>query len=99
MKELASEDSWFELAIHVEKVAVDLLSSYKPGRKLYVNVEFYAAAVMRAISVPSSLFSPNFTPSRMVGWTAHLLEQASCNRIFRPQSVYMGEMPTALHLP
>ncbi|MGO4274105.1 citrate/2-methylcitrate synthase, partial [Paenibacillus sp. TAF58] len=72
---------------------------YKPGRKLYVNVEFYAAAVMRAIALPKSLFTPSFTASRMVGWTAHLLEQASCNRIFRPQSVYIGEMPAALQQP
>ncbi|UKS30359.1 citrate synthase/methylcitrate synthase [Paenibacillus sp. HWE-109] len=96
MTELASADPWFELAVHVEKVAVDLLAEYKPGRKLYVNVEFYAAAVMRAISLPPSLFTPSFTVSRMVGWTAHLLEQASCNRIFRPQSVYVGELPTTL---
>ncbi|KRF28125.1 citrate synthase/methylcitrate synthase [Paenibacillus sp. Soil787] len=98
MTELASEDPWYDLAIHVEKLAVDLLAVYKPGRKLYVNVEFYAAAVMRAIALPKSLFTPSFTASRMVGWTAHLLEQASCNRIFRPQSVYIGEMPAALQL-
>ncbi|MBP1961475.1 citrate synthase/methylcitrate synthase [Paenibacillus aceris] len=96
MQELASEDPWFDLAVHVEKVAVELLNEYKPGRKLYVNVEFYAAAVMRAIALPTSLFTPSFTLSRIVGWTAHLLEQASCNRIFRPQSVYIGELPTSI---
>lgn len=99
MTELAAEDPWFDLAIHVEKVAVELLNEYKPGRKLYVNVEFYAAAVMRAIALPTSLFTPSFTLSRMVGWTAHLLEQTSCNRIFRPQSVYIGELPQSLRGP
>lgn len=96
MQELASEDPWFDLAVHVERVAVELLNEYKPGRKLYVNVEFYAAAVMRAIALPTSLFTPSFTLSRIVGWTAHILEQASCNRIFRPQSVYIGELPTSI---
>ncbi|NOV03506.1 citrate synthase/methylcitrate synthase [Paenibacillus planticolens] len=96
MQELASEDPWFDLAVHVEKVAVELLREYKPGRNLYVNVEFYAAAVMRAIALPTSLFTPSFTLSRIVGWTAHLLEQAGCNRIFRPQSVYVGELPASL---
>ncbi|MDD9268687.1 citrate synthase [Paenibacillus sp. GCM10023248] len=96
MTELASEDPWFDLAVHVEKVAVELLEEYKPGRKLYVNVEFYAAAVMRAIALPTSLFTPSFTLSRMVGWTAHLMEQAGCNRIFRPQSQYIGELPQSL---
>ncbi|OPH58595.1 citrate synthase/methylcitrate synthase [Paenibacillus ferrarius] len=96
MTELSSEDPWFELAVHVEKTAVDLLAVYKPGRNLYVNVEFYAAAVMRAIELPPHLFTASFTASRMVGWTAHLLEQASCNRIFRPQSTYIGELPVSL---
>jgi citrate synthase len=91
--ELSAEDAWFELAIHVEALAVQLLSSFKPGRKLYTNVEFYAAAVLRAVAMPKPLFTPTFTASRMVGWTAHLLEQASCNRIFRPQSVYVGAVP------
>lgn len=96
MTELASEDPWFDLAVHVEQEAVKLLAAYKPGRNLYVNVEFYAAAVMRAIDLPSSLFTPSFTLSRMVGWTAHLMEQAGCNRIFRPQSLYIGELPQSL---
>ncbi|MFD0692833.1 citrate synthase [Paenibacillus sp. GCM10027628] len=91
--ELADEDPWFGLATHVEAVAVNLLHEYKPGRKLYTNVEFYAAAVLRAVAMPKALFTPTFTASRMVGWTAHLLEQAGCNRIFRPQSVYTGPMP------
>ncbi|MEW9701589.1 citrate/2-methylcitrate synthase [Paenibacillus sp. SI8] len=91
--ELSSEDPWFQLAIHVEKTAVDLLQAFKPGRKLYTNVEFYAASVLRAVAMPKPLFTPTFTVSRIIGWTAHLLEQASCNRIFRPQSVYVGKMP------
>ncbi|MBD0379090.1 citrate synthase/methylcitrate synthase [Paenibacillus sedimenti] len=90
---LAAEDPWFELATLVESVAVNLLHEFKPGRKLYTNVEFYAAAVLRAVSMPKTLFTPTFTAARMVGWTAHLLEQASCNRIFRPQSVYVGTIP------
>ncbi|NEW05188.1 citrate synthase/methylcitrate synthase [Paenibacillus sp. SYP-B3998] len=96
MTELSMEDAWFELAVHVEETAVGLLHAYKPGRKLHTNVEFYAAAVLRAVSMPKTLFTSTFTASRMVGWTAHLLEQASCNRIFRPQSVYVGPGRTSL---
>ncbi|MFC5450260.1 citrate synthase/methylcitrate synthase [Paenibacillus aestuarii] len=90
---LSADDAWFELAVYVESLATRLLDEYKPGRKLYTNVEFYAAAVLRAVNMPSALFTPTFTVSRMVGWTAHLLEQAGCNRIFRPQSIYIGAMP------
>ncbi|SFL68500.1 citrate synthase [Paenibacillus sp. 1_12] len=90
---LSSNDPWFDLAVHVEKTAIALLEEYKPGRQLYTNVEFFAASIMRAIALPSELFTPTFTAARVVGWSAHLLEQAQVNRIFRPQSVYTGKMP------
>ncbi|TBL80375.1 citrate synthase/methylcitrate synthase [Paenibacillus thalictri] len=91
--QLNGQDHWLDLALHVEETAVRLLEEYKPGRRLYANVEFYAAAVMRAIDLPAELFTPTFTVGRIVGWTAHVLEQADVNRIFRPQSVYTGDMP------
>jgi citrate synthase len=92
-KDLSAEDPWFDLASYVETVATKLLEQYKPGRRLYTNVEFFAAAVLRAVAMPPELFTPSFTASRVVGWTAHLLEQAAINRLFRPQSVYIGNMP------
>jgi citrate synthase len=91
---LSGQDPWLDLALHVEEMSIQLLDEYKPGRKLYTNVEFYAAAVMRAVTMPPELFTPTFTASRVVGWTAHLLEQAENNRIFRPQSTYVGDIPT-----
>ncbi|QOR67255.1 citrate synthase/methylcitrate synthase [Cytobacillus suaedae] len=89
-QELSGKDPWLDLALHVEEMSIRLLDEYKPGRKLYTNVEFYAAAVMRAVNMPAELFTPTFTASRVVGWTSHLLEQAENNRIFRPQSKYVG---------
>jgi len=91
--ELSKDDPWFELATHVEQVALRLLAEYKPGRQLNTNVEFYAAAVMRAIGLPDELFTPTFAVSRTVGWCAHVLEQAANNRIIRPASHYIGPMP------
>lgn len=91
---LSGDDPWLDLARHAEETAIRLLAEYKPERKLYTNVEFYAAAVMRAVSMPTELFTPTFTAARVVGWTAHVLEQSQNNRIFRPQSVYVGPMPS-----
>jgi citrate synthase len=93
---LAGTDPWFDLAVDVEATALRLLAEYKPGRRLYTNVEFFAASIMRAISLPTELFTPTFTIARIVGWSAHLLEQAEINRIFRPQSVYTGKQPQSL---
>ncbi|MFX3672879.1 MAG: citrate/2-methylcitrate synthase [Paenisporosarcina sp.] len=88
---LQGEDPWLDLATIAEREIISLLNQHKPGRKLYTNVEFYAAAIMRAIQMDPVLFTPTFSIARMVGWTAHAMEQAEDNTIFRPQSVYVGK--------
>ena len=40
--------------------------------------------------MPPELFTPTFSVARMVGWTAHAIEQLNDNTIFRPQSIYIG---------
>jgi citrate synthase len=88
--ELVGKDEWLDLAMKVEETAVKVLAEIKPGRSLYTNVEFYAAAIIKAINMEAELFTPTFTASRMVGWTAHILEQAENNTIYRPQANYIG---------
>lgn len=87
---LQGKDPWLDLAVAAESEIVRLLNAHKPGRSLYTNVEFYAAAIMRSISMPPKLFTPTFSIARIVGWTAHALEQQEDNVIFRPQSEYIG---------
>ncbi|MBM7619240.1 citrate synthase [Bacillus tianshenii] len=91
LMEQEGKDEWLDLALSVEVAAIAALEEHKPGRALYTNVEFYAAAIMKAIELDPSLFTPTFTASRMVGWTAHVLEQAENNTIFRPLSRYIGK--------
>ena len=88
-----NEDAEFKMAHEVEETAVRLLQEYKPDRKLYANVEYYAAAILRAIDLPTELFTPTFTAARTAGWIAHVYEQNENNRIIRPSSVYSGKMP------
>jgi citrate synthase len=82
-----------EFAKQVEKTVVDVLRELKPGRQLYANVEFYAGVVMDKVGIPPDLFTPTFTSSRVIGWTAHILEQAGDNRLIRPSAHYHGPMP------
>lgn len=89
---LHGKDEWLDLATKAEKEIIELLAIHKPGRRLYTNVEFYAAAIMRSIDMPPELFTPTFSAARIVGWTAHAIEQLSDNTIFRPQSLYVGMM-------
>lgn len=93
-KGIGDEDEWLSLAHQVEEKVIYHLDRYKPGRKLYTNVEYYAAAVMRALNMEPELFTPTFSASRMVGWTAHVLEQATDNTLYRPQAEYIGKVPT-----
>ena len=82
-----------DLAKYVETRAVEILQELKPGRNLYPNVEFYAGIVMDMIKMPPVLFTPTFACSRVIGWTAHILEQASDNRLIRPSANYTGPPP------
>lgn len=88
--DLQGEDPWLDLAATAETRIIELLNERKPGRALYTNVEFYAAAIMRSIAMPTGLFTPTFSIARIIGWTAHALEQQENNVIFRPQSEYIG---------
>jgi citrate synthase len=58
---------------------------------LYPNVDFYAATVYHYLGIPTDLFTPVFSVSRMAGWTAHVIEQHNDNRLIRPDSEYIGE--------
>jgi citrate synthase len=75
----------------VENKAVALLEEYKPGRNLQTNVEFYTALLLHGLDLPTSLFSPTFAVSRVVGWIAHAFEQQEAGRIIRPGSSYTGD--------
>jgi len=63
-------------------------------RKIYPNVDFYAALVLNALGVPKEFFTPFFASSRIVGWTAHILEQYSESVLIRPTSKYLGAYGT-----
>ncbi len=82
-----------ELAEQIEAKAIDVLAELKPGRKLYTNVEFYAGIVMDRCGLPREMFTPTFASSRVIGWCAHILEQAADNRLIRPSALYVGPPP------
>ena len=82
-----------ELAKQIERKAIEVLAELKPGRKLYTNVEFYAGIVMDRAGLPREMFTPTFASSRVIGWCAHILEQAADNRLIRPSARYVGPPP------
>ena len=61
---------------------------------LYPNLDLYSGAVYALMGIPRDLFTPVFAASRVVGWTAHVLEEYDDLRLIRPTSNYVG--PTDL---
>jgi citrate synthase len=82
-----------DLAAQVERTAVDVLAEMKPGRRLFTNVEFYAGVVMYTCGLPRQMFTPTFAAGRVIGWSAHVIEQAAHNRLIRPSARYTGSPP------
>ncbi|WP_010095605.1 citrate/2-methylcitrate synthase, partial [Ornithinibacillus scapharcae] len=82
---------WITLALKTEKETINILNQAKPDRKLYTNVEYYAAAIMKTLDIDASLFTAIFSSARIVGWCAHAIEQSQNNTIFRPNAMYIGE--------
>ncbi|MFN8023875.1 MAG: citrate/2-methylcitrate synthase, partial [Acidimicrobiales bacterium] len=82
-----------DMAEATERRVVELLDELKPGRRLRTNVEFYAGVVMEQCGVPREMFTPTFASSRVIGWCAHVLEQAADDKIIRPSAAYVGVEP------
>src|SRR5256885_899689 len=87
--------SLYSLARQVEATALRLLRERKPERRIETNVEFYTALLLHGLGLPSELFTPTFAVGRVIGWSAHCLEQLRDGRLIRPQSAYIG--PTDRH--
>jgi citrate synthase len=86
----ADERSFVELVGAVEARVLALLDAHKPGRRLNANVELYAGVVMELCGIPRQMFTPTFAASRVIGWSAHVLEQAAEAKLIRPSARYVG---------
>ena len=82
----AGETKWFEMTRAVEAIFQPQVAE----KGIFPNVDFYSASAYQVMGIPRDLFTPIFACSRVVGWTAHLLEQYANNRLFRPSSEYTG---------
>ena len=88
-------DEEFEFYNRVERLAVETIQE---KRRIYkgvsANIDFYSGLMYRILGLPDQLFTPMFAVARMVGWSAHRLEELmNCDKIIRPayQSIAMDK--------
>ncbi|MFN6251440.1 MAG: citrate synthase [Acetobacteraceae bacterium] len=79
-----------DMAMEMERIA--LSDDYFVSRKLYPNVDFYSGIILKAMGIPTHMFTVLFAVARTVGWVSQwkeLIEDPS-QRIGRPRQVYSG---------
>ncbi len=84
------DDRLFKLAMELERIALE--DEYFVAKKLYPNVDFYSGIVLRALGIPSNMFTAIFAMGRTIGWIAHWDEMISDpeQKIGRPRQLYKG---------
>ena len=87
---LGINDPQLELAMELERIALN--DPYFVERKLYPNVDFYSGIILKAIGIPTEMFTVIFALARTVGWISHWIEMHSGPyKIGRPRQLYTGE--------
>ena len=84
------DDKLFKLAMELERIALN--DPYFIERKLYPNVDFYSGIVLRALGIPTNMFTVIFAVARTVGWVSQWKEMMAVNdrKIGRPRQLYLG---------
>uniref|UniRef100_A0A7S4SP55 Citrate synthase n=1 Tax=Alexandrium monilatum TaxID=311494 RepID=A0A7S4SP55_9DINO len=90
LNELGVSDPLLAVARELERVALE--DEYFQKRKLYPNVDFYSGIMLKAIGIPTSMFTVMFAMARTVGWVTQWKEMVSEGqmRIGRPRQLYVG---------
>ena len=83
-------DPMLIMAQRLEKIALE--DEYFIERRLYPNVDFYSGITLKAVGIPTQMFTVIFTTGRTPGWIAHWREMVSePYKIGRPRQLYLGQ--------
>jgi len=90
LNEIAEDRRWLDIALKLEQVVE--VDPYFNERRLYPNVDYYSAPLLYTLGIAVDLFPTIFAMARVVGWTAHVMEQWADNRLIRPAEYYEGPL-------
>ncbi len=83
------DEPLLKIAQQLEKIARE--EAYFIDRKLYPNIDFYSGITLKAMGIPTRMFTAIFALGRMPGWIAHWNEMLSAPfKIGRPRQLYLG---------
>ena len=90
-----TEMPWYEITKNVEDSTVKFMKD-KKNKDIFPNVDLYSASVYYMLGIPMDLNTPIFAISRVVGWSAHVIEErfaeaAPKPMLYRPKAVYVGK--------
>jgi citrate synthase len=91
LNELGShDDRLFQIALELERIALE--DDYFIEKKLYPNVDFYSGIILRAMGVPTNMFTAIFALARTIGWVSQWNEMISDpeQKIGRPRQLFLG---------
>jgi citrate synthase len=91
---LKISDPLLDIAKELEEIA--LKDDYFIEHNLYPNVDFYSGIVLRAIGIPTNMFTVLFAIGRLPGWIAQWKESIDDPnwRLYRPRQIYTGPTET-----
>ncbi len=94
LKKLKINDPLLDLAKELEDIALN--DNYFKERNLYPNIDFYSGIMLRAIGIPTNMFTVMFAIGRLPGWIAQWKESADdpAWKLSRPRQLYMGPTKT-----
>ncbi len=95
LAELQIDDPLLDVAMELERIA--LQDPYFKEKKLFPNVDFYSGIILKAIGIPTNMFTCIFALARTVGWISHWHEMLSQpgQKIGRPRQLYTGKTERA----
>ncbi|MCE9684401.1 citrate synthase [Halomonas alkalisoli] len=84
-----ADDPQLKIAKRLEQIALE--DEYFIERKLYPNVDFYSGIILKAMGIPTNMFTVIFAVSRTIGWISHWHEMITGDyKIGRPRQLYIG---------